>query len=182
VTPPVVAQPAPAADPSVPTAATLAMQAENARILGTPEVNTASQGAGANGAAAVLASASAPAATEGKKTRGRKSAATDANGDESELCVYVDCIPAAPSRSLDTYVAGLCSKLCEEFGVPDVRCGDGQNHPLAFGKWKGVLAARVRATPPGLGRWWIVTRGDEVKTIVADALAGMAAEVVRGVG
>lgn len=168
-------------------AATLALEAEMKKSLAEAEEAERAEAAKAAPAAASAtlppATATAPAETtatetpKGKRGRSAKAAegvatsASEVPAVDGVLRLYIDCIPAHPSRSLDAYVAGLCSKLCEEYNVPDVRCGDGQNHPLAFGKWKGALAARVRATPPSPGDWWIVTRGNEINDVVASALA-----------
>lgn len=85
---------------------------------------------------------------------------------------YQDCLPSYDAKDLLPYLGAVLAKINEDFGVPDLRCGV-DSSPLAFGKWKGVLAARIRKSPPPpTGNYYLLgVRGDEIKTVAADAIA-----------
>ena len=96
------------------------------------------------------------------------------------LILYINAIPSTPCPSLDSYVDALAERLRVGYGqgAVDIRCApDGS--PLAFGKWKGALAALAREAPP-CGVYVVFTEGREIHAVVADALASKAF-VVRGV-
>lgn len=103
---------------------------------------------------------------------------TDAHdGDGFDL--YVNAIPSTPYESLDRYIAALCEALCKRYACADVRCAP-KDSPLAFGSWKGVVAAMARSAPPPDGAYVIHT-ASEIHEVVADALSGAATVFVRGV-
>lgn len=94
--------------------------------------------------------------------------------------IFVDCMPTAPSKSLNAYVAPLVEKIREKFEVLDVRCAPHADHPLAFGKWKGILAAMIRETPPAPGLY--VAAGVKHNDALAEAVQVLDAHVIaRGV-
>ncbi len=103
------------------------------------------------------------------------------------LWIFVDVeIASIPSHmrgmveSLDTYIDGACEALAGQYGAADIRCADG-NSPLGFGKWKGALAALVKARPPEAGYYsvgWV--RGNEIKETVIEALRPACELLVRG--
>lgn len=77
--------------------------------------------------------------------------------------------------------------LEKQFDVQDVRAGEGPNHPLGFGKWKGVLKASTLAYDGwSAGMWRLDVRGNEVYEEVAQALRQLCRQTggmwVRGVG
>lgn len=95
----------------------------------------------------------------------------------TEMMLYIDCQPSRPARNLEAYIGEICGKLAAEYALPDIRCAVGES-PLSFGKWKGVLAARVRKSPPPAGRWFVVgAKLDDLKMSVATAI-GMLPETV----
>lgn len=77
---------------------------------------------------------------------------------------------------LEPYVEALCDQIAAEAGELDVRsAGDG---PLAFGKWKGILASHARQNPPPPGSY-AVDMSCELSSVVATALRSKARRVVR---
>lgn len=96
------------------------------------------------------------------------------------ITFYVDAIEdgVAPLR-LEAYADKLAAALAEQYKAADIRCAPADS-PLSFGKWKGALAALVRAEPPAPGAY-AVSSGSEIGMVAFDALAASAARVVRGV-
>ena len=90
-----------------------------------------------------------------------------------ELLLFVGCCPNIAAESLDGYVAELHANLRETFGVDDIRFVSDKNSPLAYGAWKGALAALVRASPPP-SRPYVAQRG-ELTDVVIEALAPLRA-------
>lgn len=99
----------------------------------------------------------------------------------SATIVYIDCLPSSTStlQSLEAYVAETIDAVTKAVSLVDLRMAP-EGHPLAFGKWKGALAARVRACPPPAGAWFLLARDDEQRNVIAGALLGLV-DVVRGV-
>ncbi len=106
---------------------------------------------------------------------------TTAPSAPAGIHLFVDVtVDGIPTTSLDPLITTLCDALCERFSVSDIRCGDGD---LGFGKWKGALAALVRANPPPPGAYSLsYVRESEIKQVVLEALRPACATVVRGVG
>lgn len=103
--------------------------------------------------------------------------------DAPRLRVYVDCIPTGTYRNLGSYLAGMKGKLEADFAVGDIRCAPSDS-PLAFAKWRGVLAAAVRASPPEPGTYVVIgARSSELVQVLAETLEPLCAEgdFVRGV-
>lgn len=99
------------------------------------------------------------------------------------LRVFVDCLPNGPHGNLAGYLSGLKSKLEAEYAVADIRCAPSDS-PLAFAKWRGVLAAAVRASPPAPGTYVVVgSRSSELVQVLVEALEPLCAagDYVRGV-
>jgi len=112
-----------------------------------------------------------------KRTRRAKASSTATAG----LVLYVDCISeGVDAEPLDEYVQELCDQLCTQFKAVDIRVA-GDDTPLAFGKWKGVLSGFVRARPPKTGSYYVMIEGSEIKQIVVEALRPLCAAYVRGV-
>lgn len=129
----------------------------------------------------------APPAEKPKRGRPRKAAeapatpATIAEPGAASLELYVDCVAEGlEATSLAPYVEQLCEALCAQFKATDVRCA-AEDTPLAFGKWKGVLASMTRACPPPAGAYTLLIEGSELRQVVAEALRGKCAVYVRGV-
>jgi hypothetical protein len=98
------------------------------------------------------------------------------------VTLYVDClVEGAEVESLDAYVA---ERVAEAHGYDD-KCIDiraaSSESPLGYGKWKGVLAALVRATPPAAGAYTLHVEGSEVRQVIAEALKPVCTVYVRGV-
>lgn len=102
---------------------------------------------------------------------------TATTNTQSGYTLAIDTLPSQPSDRLDDYVRKVCALLEEQTGCKDIRCSD--HDQLTFGKWKGALAACVRAVPLEDGCYTIWTT-DEINTIVANTLCEGASAVFRG--
>jgi hypothetical protein len=83
---------------------------------------------------------------------------------------------------LDTYYLDLVHQLEAAGKVRDIRHAP-DKHDLGFGRWRGALAAAVKACPPPAGSF--VARGygsDEILTEVVNALRAMGARMAWGGG
>lgn len=133
--------------------------------------------------------APAPAAEEEKKTVGRPKGSTNKKKEEeivtqtvAEISLFINCVPAVKFLRLETYIAGLVTKLEEQYSVPDLRLPTDKNSPLAYGGYKGALAGEVKATPPEPGVYVAFTRGNELTEIAVEALVPLCGNnVVRGI-
>ena len=83
--------------------------------------------------------------------------------------LYVDCIPPRGAEPLAPYVQELCAGIAKFFGTADLRVAPDKDSLLAYGGWRGVLAAAVRDKPPAPGTYYIVRRSD-IDEEVASAL------------
>ena len=97
-----------------------------------------------------------------------------------DLNLFVDAVTSTPTQSLAPYIDATLKELCEKASTVDIRCCSGDS-PMAFGKWKGVLAATVRANPPPLGSYSLDARGSEISECVIEALRPLCTLYVRGV-
>ncbi len=98
------------------------------------------------------------------------------NGTSSRgFTLYVDCVPNSPGvESLAGYVAKISEKIAKQFAVEDIRCAPNKfehegkviDHPLAFGKWKGIVAACVRAEPPKPAAYTVLGSDEVLKEVV----------------
>lgn len=96
--------------------------------------------------------------------------------------LFVNAVPNRPFRDLSEYVADLKADMEEQFGVPDIRAVQDDKSPIAFGRWKGVLAGLVKESPPEPATYVAFTKGNELVEVVAEALAfSKPALFVRGV-
>lgn len=124
-----------------------------------------------------------------RKAKAVKEAKEASNVEETNSTVggihlYVNAIPGGPFTSLDYYIRSAVRQVEETFDVADIRCAPNAESPLAFGKWKGVLAAMVRTQPPSEGAYVAFTRGNELAETVVEALAPLCADgrnVTRGI-
>jgi hypothetical protein len=129
-----------------------------------------------------------------KRTRTRKAAAQTVTHaaqpvavdpgetrDGDELVIFVNVmIEGGDYQSLDSYLFRLADDLCQRSGAADLRCAPDESG-LAFGKWKGALAAAIRATLPGPGSYLINVGDSELHAVLAETLREHADVYVRGV-
>lgn len=95
--------------------------------------------------------------------------------------VVVTSTVATMATSLDRYISSLTTSLCDEYHAADVRCAPADS-PLGYGKWKGALAALVRAKPPEPGVYCLLhVKESEVKQVVVEALSSLCSTVIRGI-
>lgn len=85
------------------------------------------------------------------------------------LRVYVNCDTSVECKSLDAWAMGLVAALEESSGVRDLRSAE-DDSVLAFGKWRGALAAMTREAPLPGGAYSLRTYGSELLSVVAEAL------------
>lgn len=100
------------------------------------------------------------------------------------LTIYVDALPMGEGETVDLWpwVNDLASKIAEQSGAKDIRWAPDKNSPLAFGGWRGVLAAACREMPLEPGSYILDTRGSEIAEVAAEALRERATVYVRGMG
>ena len=126
---------------------------------------------------------------EGKK-RGRptkeeaaaKAAAEGTPVPSSGFMLLIDCATNQQTTDLNAVVGAWAKKLALETDLLDVRLApkknkEGEDHVLAFGGWKGMLAGIARDNVPA-GVCSI--NSSELNDPVIEALAGVASLVVRG--
>jgi len=98
------------------------------------------------------------------------------------IILYVDVLFEKGEQpiSLDTYINDMVRTIEQKANVPDLRCAP-DKHEIAFGRWKGYLAACIRFDPPKPGAYIVhgVT-SSEIKQVVVEALVPMCDVVVRG--
>ena len=96
--------------------------------------------------------------------------------------LFVDCSVAGKEvQSLDSYADNLCRMLEQEYQVQDIRSVGQDNHPLSFGKWKGVLASKVRETIPPSGAYVMQNVAEsDIRQIIVEALRPHCSLFVRG--
>ncbi|RKH34947.1 PD-(D/E)XK nuclease family protein [Corallococcus praedator] len=102
---------------------------------------------------------------------------------EGSLSLFVDCVPNCPAEPLAGYVGRMVAKIEQECGVVDIRVAPNDS-PLAYGKWKGVLAATIRAEPPEPGTYAALgVAGSELMQVAVEALEPLCGtgHFVRGV-
>nr|WP_216669112.1 PD-(D/E)XK nuclease family protein [Corallococcus exiguus] len=102
---------------------------------------------------------------------------------EDSLSLYVDCVPNCPAEPLAGYLGRMVAKIEQECGVVDIRVAPNDS-PLAYGKWKGVLAATIRAEPPEPGTYAALgVAGSELMQVAVEALEPLCGtgHFVRGV-
>ena len=119
---------------------------------------------------------------EAPKKRGRPSKAkteappVKADDEVAPLQLFVNCIPSGPYTDLTAYVGETVTAVAQAAQLEDPRISD--SGPLAFGKWKGLIAAAAKCAPP-TGRC-VIWRSDLAEPII-EALAVLAELVVRGI-
>ncbi|MCY1042113.1 PD-(D/E)XK nuclease family protein [Corallococcus sp. bb12-1] len=138
----------------------------------------------------VLASIPAPeqpaqaASDEAPRRKRRTKAEMEAaRSAEASLSLFVDCVPNCPAEPLAGYVGRMVAKIEHECGVVDIRVAPNDS-PLAYGKWKGVLAATIRAEPPEPGTYAALgVVGSELMQVAVEALEPLCGtgHFIRGV-
>lgn len=91
--------------------------------------------------------------------------------------VYINCLPMHRAKPLNGYIdminAELSKRYCvDENGQPtiqDIRCAP-KSSVLAYGGWKGAVHEIVRKHPPADDVYSLITGGDELADVVADAM------------
>ncbi len=95
--------------------------------------------------------------------------------DITAVDLYLDSAEdGVPTQRLEAYVENLAAELATSQGAIDIRCAP-EKSSLAFGKYKGALAALVRENPPKPGAYAVSTTS-ELGMIAFEALAS------RGLG
>lgn len=136
------------------------------------------------------------AATAAKRTRRTKAEIEAARAAEAAqtgaapaadsaegITLFVNALPNSGFVDLAGYVSEVTKDMEEVYSVPDVRAVMDDKSPIAFGRWKGVLAGLVKQNPPPPGVYVAFTKGSELAEIVVEALSGLcgAGQLVRGV-
>ena len=101
---------------------------------------------------------------------------------KSRIMICIDCVPTGGGSYTDLtkYVHALCDRLALQYRTPDLRLAP-KDSPLAYGGYKGILAAAARAAPPDGHVWVIRSRDSELAGIVADSLSAIADVIIRGI-
>jgi len=114
-----------------------------------------------------------------KELQAKADADAKARAEASEVVVlptpstyYFDCVPSTPVAYLDGYVQRICTEIAKLAELPDIRCGQG-DHPLAFGRWRGALAASIRENPPPQGDWLLLGCDHEIRQVVKETLKSL---------
>ena len=113
-----------------------------------------------------------PPAPEAKKLGRPKKTVTAAAENSAAapgLRLYLGCAPSSPYTTLDAYIAEVLGEMQTEFSVSDIRFPLTADHPLAYARWEGALAAAVRAGPPPAGDY-VVHYGSKISEIVVETL------------
>lgn len=119
----------------------------------------------------------------GKKGEGATQTGPAAPGSEAtdRLVVFVDAIPSRDYASLEPWLRELRATLCRNEGP---KCVDprlvADSSGLAFGKWRGAMAALARAQPPAPDVY-VVVRPDELMSAALEGLREIADLFVVGV-
>lgn len=126
------------------------------------------------------APAKAPRAKKGKSAPAATAPAVEPGAQvadaEEPFELYVDCIPSHPFETLDTHIAFWTNGLANFYKLNplDIRCAPKAVELLAFGTWKGTLAALAqecaRTGKLPRARYVVHTNGSEFNQVVAEAL------------
>ena len=118
------------------------------------------------------------AATLGAHVQGTAPVATAA--PEQGIRLYVDAIPNTDFVSLDHYIDALQLVLSKSQGTTDIRVA-AKGSAIAYGQWKGAIAALARERLPEPGVYMVQARNREIVEIVVDALRPECSVFVRGI-
>lgn len=89
---------------------------------------------------------------------------------EQTVIIALDIDGFIGGKDFAIYCNTLVDELCKQYGVTDLRCAP-ENSPLGYNKWRGVLAAAAKATPPDPGLYLGDTRSNELMELIAVSLA-----------
>lgn len=163
--PPILTAPvlaAPPLIPSLPAIHTAPQAAQASQIPQIPTVPTLTL--------PIVSVDAAPAKGRGRPKREKTERVSVFETTEvSEIRVSVD--QRSPwAQSLNGYIREIVLSLESEYKVLDIRLAPTNDNPLAFGKWKGVLAAVVRSKLPEAGDYYVSVNGSEITQTVLEAL------------
>jgi hypothetical protein len=118
------------------------------------------------------------AAQEPKKTRGKRVKLEDKTGGDAapaaeRITLCVNTVPNGAFTDFNEYVSEVAREMEEQFQVSDIRAVMDDKSPIAFGRWKGVLAGLIKQNPPPAGTYVAFTRGNEVLEVATEALASL---------
>lgn len=101
---------------------------------------------------------------------------------QQSMILYVDVVVerGLQPTPLEDYITNIVRTIEKQGNVPDLRFAP-NGHELAFGRWKGALAACVRFTPPQPGAYFVSSSNSEIKQVVIEALIPFCDAVYRGV-
>lgn len=106
-------------------------------------------------------------------------AAPQTAGDGVVLYVDVVFTRGGSPQSLEPYVDDVVGTLQRASGIDDLRYTP-EKHELAFGRWKGALAAMVRTNPLPAGEYVIYNvASSEIRQVIVDALSPTCKRVVQ---
>ncbi len=83
--------------------------------------------------------------------------------------LFVNSVPKGSFMDLSDYVHEAVEQMCTQFNVADIRVAP-DDSPIAYARWRGVLAGMVRAEPPEPGVYVAWTKGSEFTEVVVEAL------------
>lgn len=131
--------------------------------------------------------ATAPETATEKRGRGRPPGKKSENpgtttGEATTRELFVDCVVKGRiTIDLSAYIEKMCTDLATTYKAVDIRCAPSDS-PLAFGKWKGALAAAIRENPPEFGTYVLYgVQDSEIRLVVCETLEPLCAVFVRGV-
>jgi len=87
----------------------------------------------------------------------------------SGITLFVNAVPNVAFVDLSAYVAEIVEDMRQQFNVSDIRIAP-DDSPLAYGKYKGMLASCAREEPPAPGVYAAFTKGSEFTEVVVEAL------------
>lgn len=109
-------------------------------------------------------------------------AGTQSKGWLPARVLFIDAVArrGCSPKSLDAWCEDIVKTLADKYGLLDLRLAP-PDSDLGFGRWRGCLAATVRANLPGPGEYALHgVAGSEIRQVVADAFAAECALVVQG--
>lgn len=88
---------------------------------------------------------------------------------EKPVVHFGDVVSISPAAPLATFLGGVIKGIATDFGVLDIRCAPADS-PLGYGKWKGVLAAKLLESPPAPGAYTAASTS-ELDSLAVETLA-----------
>ena len=166
---PAPTKPAPAPAPEASAEAAIAAAADAATKKRGPGRPPKAKSTGATAATSPAVESAAPPAPASSPT-------------PAGVTLYVDSIPSTPYTLLDPWVRALAETVADEYQAVDVRMPPSKDSPIAYGAWRGVVAALARKKGAELpAGQYVLLRRSEIDEVVADALRAVAANHVMAV-